>query len=53
MTRINMFVENGVIKTSELQFDENCGGLGKVLYESFNTYSDGIALVSVHKIFLI
>jgi len=41
-----MFIDNGVIKTPDIQFDENCGGFGVFLFNLCQKYKENIALVS-------
>ncbi|CAG9769022.1 unnamed protein product [Ceutorhynchus assimilis] len=38
--------EDGIIKTPDFQFNENCGGIGCMLFEYLKKYSDRIALLN-------
>lgn len=39
-------IENGVIKTPDIQFDGNCGGFEVLLFNLCQIYKNKIALVS-------
>lgn len=38
--------ENGVIKTLNIEYDENCGGIGKVYFNSFKQNKERIAVIN-------
>ncbi|XP_066257973.1 uncharacterized protein [Euwallacea similis] len=41
-----MIFEDGVIRTLDLKFDEKCGGIGKVLFDSCKKYHNRIAVIN-------
>ncbi|XP_066257626.1 luciferin 4-monooxygenase-like isoform X2 [Euwallacea similis] len=41
-----MIFEDGVIKTPDLNYDEKCGGIGKVLFNFCKKYHDRIAVIN-------
>ncbi|XP_066261488.1 luciferin 4-monooxygenase-like [Euwallacea similis] len=41
-----MIFEDGVIRTPDLKFDEKCGGIGKVLFDSCRKYHNRIAVIN-------
>ncbi|XP_066259737.1 probable 4-coumarate--CoA ligase 3 [Euwallacea similis] len=41
-----MIFEDGVIRTPDLKFDEKCGGIGKVLFDSCKKYYNRIAVIN-------
>ncbi|CAG9771431.1 unnamed protein product [Ceutorhynchus assimilis] len=43
-----MIFENGIIKTPDLEFNENSGGVGCILYETLKQYENRIALINSH-----
>ncbi|XP_030752850.1 luciferin 4-monooxygenase-like [Sitophilus oryzae] len=43
---MSIILENGIIKTPSIDYDEECGGLGVVLYKYLKKHSERLALIN-------